>query len=58
LEYLEAEKAGRFKSQIVPISIPQRKKDPIIFDTDEHPRLSSPEVLGSLRAAFKEEMDQ
>ncbi len=55
MEYLEAEKAGRFKSQIVPISIPQRKKDPIIFDTDEHPRLSSPEVLGSLRAAFKED---
>ena len=54
MKYAEAEKAGRFKSQIVPISIPQRKKDPIIFDTDEHPRLSTPAVLGNLRAAFKE----
>ncbi|MBC7293658.1 MAG: acetyl-CoA C-acyltransferase, partial [Thermoleophilia bacterium] len=30
--------AGKFKAEIVPVEIPQRKGDPIIFDTDEHPR--------------------
>lgn len=54
VKYEEARKAGRFKDEIVPVSIPQRKKDPILFDTDEHPRLSSPEVLAGLRPAFRE----
>jgi acetyl-CoA acetyltransferase family protein len=31
--------AGRFKDEIVPVSIPQRKGDPIVVDTDEHPRM-------------------
>jgi len=35
---VDAINAGRFKSQIVPVMIPQRKGDPIQFDTDEHPR--------------------
>jgi acetyl-CoA C-acetyltransferase len=50
----EAQRSGKFKDEIVPVSIPQRKKEPIIFDQDEHPRLSSPEVLAGLRPAFKE----
>lgn len=33
-----AHEAGLFKSEIMPVSIPQRKSDPIIFDQDEHPR--------------------
>jgi len=53
LKYQQAHDAGRFNSQIIPISIPQRKKDPILFDKDEHPRLSEPEVLANLRPAFK-----
>lgn len=53
VKYRDAHEAGKFKDEIVPVKIPQRKKDPIIFDTDEHPRLSSVEVLGGLRAAFK-----
>lgn len=46
--------AGRFKDEIVPIEIPQRKGEPIIFDTDEYPRVNaSLESLSKLRPAFK-----
>ncbi len=31
-------KSGRFKDEIIPVSIPQRKGDPLVFDTDEFPR--------------------
>lgn len=45
---------GKFKDEIVPISIPQRKGDPKIFDTDEFPRASTtPEGLAKLSPAFK-----
>jgi len=33
-----AKEAGRFKDEVVPVAIPQRKGDPLMFDTDEHPR--------------------
>src|SRR6187431_19091 len=47
--------AGRFDSQIVPISVPQRKGDPIVVSRDEHPRAdSSSEALAKLRAAFRD----
>lgn len=47
-------KAGRFKDEIVPVEIPQRKGDPKIFDTDEFPRFGTTiEALGKLRPAFK-----
>jgi acetyl-CoA C-acetyltransferase len=56
---LRAEKAiktGRFKDEIVPIEIPQRKGDPIIVDTDEFPRFGSTiEALSKLRPAFKKD---
>ena len=46
--------AGKFKDEIVAVEIPQRKGDPIIFDTDEFVRASSTaEKLGKLRPAFK-----
>lgn len=49
-------KAGKFKDEIVPVVIPQRKGDPIVFDTDEFPRFgSSAEKLGKLRPAFKKD---
>lgn len=54
LKYQKAHEAGKFANELVAYSIPQRKKDPIIFDKDEHPRLSSVDVLGGLRPAFKE----
>ena len=49
-------KAGRFTDEILPIEIPQRKGDPIIFGTDEFPRFgASAESLGKLRPAFKKD---
>ncbi len=51
-----AQKAGKFKDEIVPVSIPQRKGDPIIFDTDEFPRQGSTiEQLAKIRPAFKKD---
>lgn len=45
---------GRFKEQIVPFPVPQRRGEPIIFDTDEHPRRDTTlEVLRRLPPAFK-----
>lgn len=50
-----AQKAGRLAEEIIPVSIPQRKDDPIIFDTDEHPRADTTlEVLTKLRPVVKE----
>jgi len=45
---------GRFKSQIVPITIASRKGD-IVFDTDEHPKATSMEALAKMKPAFKKE---
>jgi len=46
--------AGRFKDEIVPLEIPQRKADPLVFDTDEFPRKgTTAESLAKLRPAFK-----
>jgi acetyl-CoA C-acetyltransferase len=47
---------GRFKEEIVPVKIPQRKGDPIVFDTDEFPRKeSTAKKLSGLRPAFKKD---
>ncbi len=47
--------AGRFKEEIVPVEVPQRKGPPIVFDTDECPRRdTSMEALARLRPAFEE----
>jgi acetyl-CoA acyltransferase len=46
--------SGRMAQEITPISIAQRKGDPVIVDTDEHPRMTSLEKLGQLRAPFRE----
>jgi 3-oxoadipyl-CoA thiolase len=45
-----AQEAGWFAQEIVPVTIAQRNKDPLIVDKDEHPRLSSLEKLSSLKA--------
>ncbi|WP_432473648.1 3-oxoadipyl-CoA thiolase [Amphritea sp. HPY] len=46
---------GLFADEIVPVVIPQRKGDPVVVDTDEHPRASTTlEALGKLRAPFRE----
>ncbi|MGQ9604321.1 MAG: acetyl-CoA C-acetyltransferase [bacterium] len=49
-------KAGKFKDEIVPVSVPQPKGDPIVVDTDEGPREdTSLEKLARLRPAFKKD---
>lgn len=60
---VEAIRAGRFKDEIVPVAIPQRKGDPLIFEVDEHPRYkvidgdyvldTSMEALAKLRPVFR-----
>ncbi len=48
--------AGRFQNEITPIEIPQRKGDPLIFDTDEQPRAgTTAEGLARLKPAFKKD---
>ena len=52
----EAQKAGRFKDEIIPVKIPQRKGDPIVFESDEYPRHgTTAEKLAKLRPAFDKE---
>ena len=51
---LAAQAAGRFKDEIVPVPVPQRRGDPILFDADEHPRATTMEALSKLRPAFKD----
>jgi acetyl-CoA C-acetyltransferase len=51
-----AQKAGKFKEEIVAIEIPQRKGDPIIVDTDEFPKAGvTKEKIQKLRPAFKKD---
>ena len=46
--------SGRFKDEIVPVTIPQKKGDPLVVDTDEHPRLDTTmDKLSRLGAAFR-----
>jgi acetyl-CoA C-acetyltransferase len=53
-KYKEAHENNKFKEELIPVSIPQKKADPILFEKDEHPRYSTLEKLGSLNAAFRE----
>ncbi|GFE66172.1 3-oxoadipyl-CoA thiolase [Litoreibacter roseus] len=46
--------AGRLAEEITPVSIPQRKGNALVFDTDEHPRPSSLEKLASLPTPFRD----
>ncbi|SHJ40276.1 acetyl-CoA C-acetyltransferase [Dethiosulfatibacter aminovorans DSM 17477] len=51
-----AQKSDRFKEEIVPVEVPQRKGDPIIVDTDEFPRHgTTAEKLAKLKPAFKKD---
>ncbi len=51
--------AGKFKDEIVPVTVPQgRKKPPVIFDTDEFPRETSMESLAKLKPCFNIEHDE
>lgn len=49
-------KEGKFKDEIVPVEIPQRKGDPIIFDTDEYPKFGTTmDKVAKLKPAFKKD---
>ncbi len=51
-----AQKEGRFKEEIIPVEVPQRKGEPLVFDTDEFPRHgTTAEGLAKLRPAFKKD---
>lgn len=49
---LKAISAGRFKDEIVPVEIPKRKGNPVIFDQDECPRETGYEALSKMKPAF------
>jgi len=50
-----AQEAGRFEREIAPVTIPQRKGDPLVVDTDEHPRGNTTmEALAGLKAPFRD----
>jgi acetyl-CoA C-acetyltransferase len=52
---IRAIEAGYFKDEIIPVVIPQKKGDPVVFDRDEHPRATSLEKLAALRPVFKKD---
>ncbi|QIK42587.1 3-oxoadipyl-CoA thiolase [Pontivivens nitratireducens] len=49
-----AQASGRLAREITPVSIPQRKGDPVVVDRDEHPRATTAEKLASLPTPFRE----
>ena len=52
--WASANAAGFFKREIVPVTLPQKKGDPKVFDTDEHPRPdTTPEMLAKLKGVVK-----
>ena len=58
LSHQRARKAiadGVFQGEIVPVFVPQRKGDPLVFDTDERPMETSVEKMAKLRPAFKKD---
>lgn len=50
-----AQKEGKFKEEIVPVSVPQRKGEPLLVDTDEEPARVQLDKMGKLRPAFSKE---
>jgi acetyl-CoA C-acetyltransferase len=48
-----AQSSGRLSTEIVPVSIPQKKGDAVLFDRDEHPRLSTIEALARLKPVVR-----
>ncbi|MGG7535834.1 3-oxoadipyl-CoA thiolase [Rhizobium sp. 12,4] len=50
-----AQASGRLAKEIIPVTIPQRKGEPVIVDKDEHPRATTIEALAKLGTPFKKE---
>ena len=55
--YAAAHAAGRFQAELVPVPVPQPKGEPLLFEHDEHPRLSPVAKLAELKPAFKSAAD-
>ncbi len=53
LKAVAAQQAGHLAREITPVTIPQRKGDPVVVDTDEHPRETSLEKLGQLKGVVR-----
>jgi acetyl-CoA C-acetyltransferase/3-oxo-5,6-didehydrosuberyl-CoA/3-oxoadipyl-CoA thiolase len=54
--YGAAFEAGKFKEEIVPVAVPQKKGEPLNFSADEHPRPdTTPEALAKLKPAFRKD---
>ena len=53
LKAVAAQKAGYFDAEITPVTIPQKKGDPIVVSKDEHPRETSMEALAKLKGAVR-----
>ncbi|MBI2836439.1 MAG: acetyl-CoA C-acetyltransferase [Chloroflexi bacterium] len=49
----EAIKSGIFRQEIIPVTIPQRRGDPVVFDTDERPMETSLEIMAQLAPVFR-----
>lgn len=54
-KYAAAHAANKFANELIPVNIPQKKGDDILFTKDEHPRLSTMEDLAKLKPAFRKE---
>ncbi len=52
---IEATEAGKFNEEILPVTVPQKKGDPIIVNKDEGPRAPDMDQMAKLRAAFKKD---
>jgi acetyl-CoA C-acetyltransferase len=49
---IQAQKAGKFKAEIVPVSVPSRKGDPVVVEEDEGPKKAQLDKMPSLKPAF------
>ena len=54
LRALNATRSGKFKSEIVPVSVPAKKGPPVVVEVDEGPRDSDLQGMAKLKSAFKE----
>jgi acetyl-CoA C-acetyltransferase len=54
LKAMKAIREGKFKEEILPLSIPSKKGDPVVFDTDEGPRDTDLKSMAKLKSVFKE----
>jgi acetyl-CoA C-acetyltransferase len=52
---IAAIEAGKFSDEIIPVAVPQRRGEAVIFDTDENPRSISEDKLNGMRSAFKKD---